>query len=144
MNVLDAENAVFGGFDGLTTGIGVAAALVLSHHSSKSVVVAVLAAALAAAVGMGAGKWLSDSDEGFREASVMFLATSVGGFLPAAPFLFLAASKAFAVALVVCALLGAAIGRLRGGRRRQYAETYGVLAVVVALTVAVGVFAGAN
>lgn len=137
----DSENAIFGSFDGLTTSIGVAAALTLSHHPSASIIVAILAASLAAAIGMGAGKWLSDSDDGFRESAVMFVATAAGGFLPAIPFLLTTPPTAFIISLGLASASGGAIGYLRRRHIRGYIETFGILAIVVAVTIAVGLIA---
>lgn len=122
--------AVFGMADGLTCALG--AILSLSGHAG---LVFATAAALAAAecVGMAAGEWLSDSDEGLGSSVVIGLATGVGGLVPAVPYAFLKGSWAVAASVlvfVVCAGLIALVRRSERGWARALLETYGVLAAV--------------
>jgi len=137
MTVEDREQAIFGSFDGLTTGIGIIAALILAGHS-KAVVVGVMGAAVAAAVGMGAGKWLSTPDRNYGTAGVMFIATLIGGAAPGIPFTFLPLHWAVAATSLIAVGVALQIGWFRGAGIRGYVETAVVLVLVTVLTVATG------
>lgn len=122
--------AVFGMADGLTCALG--AILSLSGHAN---LVFPTAGAVAAAecVGMAAGEWLSDSDEGLGASAVIGLATGVGGLVPAVPYAFLKGSWAVwasVLVFVACAGLIAFVRRSERGWGRALLETYGVLAAV--------------
>lgn len=123
--------AIFGGFDGATSVVGVL--LTLTRHPGQ-IIPAALGLAVAGGVGMAAGSWLSqDSDAGPREALVIGAATAVGTLLPALPYAVLAGTMAIVCSAVVLVLLGAAITVVRSRDRtlrRAAAETYGVLAAV--------------
>jgi VIT1/CCC1 family predicted Fe2+/Mn2+ transporter len=66
----------------------------------------------------------------------MGLATLTGSVLPALPYLVLSGPAAPAVAVVLLAGVAYAVGRLRGHRRHAIRETFAVLAVVLAVSVA--------
>ena len=138
----DRKQIVFGGFDGLTSAVGLIVALVLSAHTG-TLVIAVAGLAVASAVGMGAGEWLGDSESDFGRALVMAAATAVGAFLPAIPFLFLARWPGAVVAMMISLATAVSIGRVRGRGARGYVETLGITSVAVALSVAVSLFLGA-
>ena len=130
--------AIFGGFDGATSVVGVL--LTLTGHPAQILPTA-LGLAVAGGVGMAAGSWLSaDSEAGLREALVIGAATAAGTLLPALPYLLLAGATAMACSGLLLGLLGAAITAVRARDRsavRAVAETYGVLiAVCAAVTVA--------
>lgn len=123
--------AIFGGFDGATSVVGVL--LTLTGHPGQ-VVPAALGLAAAGGVGMAAGSWLSaDTEAGPVEALVIGGATAVGTLLPAVPYMVLAGAAAIVASAVILVLLGAAITFVRARDRspmRAAAETYGVLAAV--------------
>lgn len=128
--------AIFGGFDGATSVVGVL--LTLTGHPEQIIPTA-LGLAAAGGVGMAAGSWLSaDDDAGPLEAAVIGVATAVGTVLPALPYSILAGAAAIACSAVILVLLGAAITVVRARERslrRAAAETFGVLAAVcVAVT----------
>lgn len=85
----DLKQAVFGGFDGCTSALGVVTGLVVAGtHSGSHILAAALGLAIAATVGMGAGEYLSDVTRNLRRAAVMAVATLTGSLLPALPFAF--------------------------------------------------------
>lgn len=135
--------AVFGGFDGATSVVGVL--LTLTGHPEQ-IIPASLGLAVAGGVGMAAGSWLSaDSDAGPVEALVIGSATAVGTLLPALPYTVVAGMLAIACSAVILVLLGAAITLVRArdrSLRRAAAETYGVLAAVCAAVALCAVLTG--
>ncbi len=136
--------AVFGGFDGATSVVGVL--LTLTGHPGQILPTA-LGLAVAGGVGMAAGSWLSaDTDGGPREAVVIGAATAAGTLLPALPYLLLAGAAAMVCSGLLLVLLGAAITLVRAGDRslvRAAAETYGVLIAVSAAVAVAAVATGA-
>lgn len=121
---------VFGAADGLTCALG--AILSLSGHPGLIVRTAVALAA-AECVGMAAGEWLSDSDEGLGSSAVIGVATGVGGLVPALPYAFLGGLWAVVGSVLVflaCAGLISLVRRSERGWGRALVETYGVLAAV--------------
>ena len=139
----DRRQAVFGGFDGLTSALGliVATALTVGVHA---LAVAAVALAVGAAVSMGAGEWLSDPDASRRRAVVMGVATLVASALPAVPFFVLSGLAAFVGCALITTALVVVIAEVRpGGRARSYALTAGILVLAAALAVGSGLIAGA-
>jgi hypothetical protein len=128
----DLRQAIFGGFDGLTSALGVITGLIVAGtDTGPRILAASLGLAVAATVGMGAGEYLSDESRSTRRALVMGGATLAGCMLPALPFALgygtvqLTASGALTVAAALT------IGHYRG-----YRLTLAILAVVAAVTVA--------
>lgn len=139
----DARQAVFGSFDGLSSAIGMIAALAL-RGETHTLLVAAVALAVAAAVSMAAGQWLSDPESSVRRATVMGVATLAGSALPAAPFAVVSGVPADVACLLVTVGCAAAIAELRPGARPQsYALTFGVLVVACGLAVGASLLAGA-
>ena len=110
---------------------------IVAYGSRHPAVVLPLAAsgALSAALSMGANEWLSESGEGFTAGLAMGGATLCGSVLPAWPFAVFPRAVAPLVTLLMLALVAAAVGRMRAGRRHPYAETVGVLAAIAAASV---------
>jgi VIT1/CCC1 family predicted Fe2+/Mn2+ transporter len=135
--------AVFGGFDGATSVIGIL--LALTGHTTQ-VLPAAVGLAVAGGVGMAAGQWLSaDAEAGPAEAVAIGGATAAGTLLPALPYVWLHGMAAIACSAAVLLLIGAVITATRARDRslaRAAAETYGVLlavcAAVAACTIATG------
>lgn len=137
----DARQAVFGGFDGLASAVGLVAAL--AAHGGGQVIRAAIALAAGAAVSMAAGEWLADPQRQTRRALVMGGSTLAGSIAPAIPFLLAAGNVADVGCAAVTAGCGVAIAELRpGGRAASYAATFGVLAVACAAAVAASLAAG--
>jgi VIT1/CCC1 family predicted Fe2+/Mn2+ transporter len=131
-----AGPAVFGLFDGLTSLIGVLLPL-WDRSDPAALVHTALGLALAEAVGMAAGDWLSDSDEGPAAACVIGAATGLGTLLPTLPYALLPADAARPACLAAIATLTLLIALVRArqrGLRRALAET---VLVLLAATVAV-------
>jgi VIT1/CCC1 family predicted Fe2+/Mn2+ transporter len=128
----DLKQAVFGGFDGCVSALGVVTGLVVAGtHSGSHILAAALGLAIAATVGMGAGEYLSDVTRSLRRAAVMAAATLTGSLTPALPFAFgYGTGQIVACGVIVCGS-GVLIGHFRG-----YRLTFTVLAIVCGLTVA--------
>jgi VIT1/CCC1 family predicted Fe2+/Mn2+ transporter len=136
-----ARPAVFGAFDGVTCYLGVLFPLLADP---RLVLPTALGVALAETVGMAAGEWQSNSENGFGASIVVGAASGLGAVLPAVPFGFSHGPAArIASALLVLAVT-AAIAMMRAdkrGHRRAFTESFGILAVV-ALVVWVGTLIG--
>lgn len=138
----DARQAIFGSFDGLSSAIGMIAALAIGGQT-RSLLLAAVALAIAAAVSMAAGEWLADPDSSVRRAAVMGVATLTGSAAPAIPFAVAHGTPAGVGCGVVTVACAAGIAELRpGSRARSYALTFGVLAVACGLAVGASLLAG--
>lgn len=130
--------AVFGAFDGVTCLLGVVFPLL---HDPRLVLPTALGVGLAETVGMAAGEWQSDSENGPAASLVIGGASGGGAILPAIPFGFLPAGPARWVSLALLLTVTGLIALLRAerrGHRRAFTESFGILAVV-ALVVWLGV-----
>jgi hypothetical protein len=134
------RQAVFGSFDGTASLLGVVIYLLLAHPAL--IFPAAVSGAASSAVSMGGGEWLSDSDSGFAASAVMAGATFAGALLPAVPFAFSSGAAAVAGSAAVCLGICVAVARLRENRGfgLALAETLGILAAVLAVTVLCGLF----
>jgi VIT1/CCC1 family predicted Fe2+/Mn2+ transporter len=136
------RQAIFGSFDGLTSALGVMAAAYLTS-TAHVLVAAACGLAIAAAVSMAGGEFLSETSgkEGqVNRAGIMAVATFVGSFLPAIPFLFQAKPAALIVAGVLVLAAAVAIAQYRvpsQGMVRAYLQTYGILVVAAGLSIGV-------
>jgi len=134
------NEAIFGGFDGLTSVLGVIAAAYTSGNMHL-LVVASLCLAIAAAVSMAGGEFLSETTGkagGMHRAGIMAGATFIGAFLPAVPFLFLAKPLALGTGIVLVFCAAVVIAQMRvatHGIVRAYVQTFGVLFVAAGLSV---------
>ena len=135
-----ARPAVFGGFDGTSSLLGVVIYLLFTHPAL--IFPAAVSGAASSAVSMGGGEWLSDSDNGFAASLVMGIATFAGAVLPAVPFAFGSGPAAVISSAAACLGIGVIVARLRPARRMglALAETFGILAAVIAVTVACGLW----
>lgn len=127
-----APQIVFGLSDGAMSILGVV--FYAAGHQGMVVPIA-LSGGLCAAVSMAAGQWLSESDTGPAAAAAMGLATLAGSILPALPYAFLTGRPAPVASFALLAVVALVVGRLRRLRRHRYAESFAVLAVVVAVAV---------
>lgn len=137
------DEAVFGAFDGLTAFEGVLLGL-LGHPAL--VFTAAVGVGVADTVGMAAGEWLSDSDNGPVAAAVIGAFAGVAAIAPALPYALGFPgwwARGWAAGLI-CAVVGwiswQRAGMTRGGkpigRLRAAAESFGVLAVTAAVVAA--------
>jgi hypothetical protein len=104
----EAGEALFGGFDGLTSVIGVIAAGLAVHARLATIAATSAGLAVASAVSMAGGEFLGDVGVAGRRgrALVMGGATLVGSILPALPYLFLSRDAAgVTAALIVAAMV---------------------------------------
>lgn len=131
--------AILGGFDGAASLIGVTVYLAATRHPLL-IFAAALSGALSAAVSMGGGEFLSDSDSGLQASAVMAAATFTGALLPAVPFAFGFTPVTVTACAVTCAMIVLTVAALQPSRRlpRALAETAALLtlAVLVALACA--------
>lgn len=131
------QPAVFGTFDGVTSLLGVL--LGLAGHPGI-ILTAAVGVGTAEAVGMAAGQWQSDSDDGLGAAAVIGAATGAGCIVPALPYAVLHGSAAVAGSAGLILAATAAIGAARadaGHRARTIAQSYAILAAVAAVVFAV-------
>jgi VIT1/CCC1 family predicted Fe2+/Mn2+ transporter len=129
--------AIFGTFDGITSLLGVL--LGLAGHPAL-VLPAAVGVGTAEAVGMAAGQWQSESDDGLGAAAVIGAATGAGCIAPALPYAVMhgaaAASTSAALILGITAAIGYA--RANAGRRlRSTVQSCAILAAVAAVVLAV-------
>jgi hypothetical protein len=127
----DRQQAVFGGFDGLCSLMGLVLYLAIEHGAATALAGA-LTGALGAALSMSTGEWLSDSGAKLRPAVAMGLSTLACSIAPALPLLAGAGTVPIlgcvAVALVLCGV----IARLRPETGwASVAKTYGGFVVCV-------------
>lgn len=133
--------AIFGAFDGMTVVLGVLFSL--TGHPGL-ILAAAFGVGIAEGIGMAAGQWLSDSDDGFGASLVIGLATFVGTILPALPYAVLPSRWAMVASVGVLAVLAGAITAMRADERglgRALAETYGVVVVAAVVVFVVEQFA---
>jgi VIT1/CCC1 family predicted Fe2+/Mn2+ transporter len=132
--------AVFGGFDGTSSLLGVIVYLLATHPSL--IFPAAASGAVSSALSMGAGEWLSDSENGLAASVVMGAATLTGALLPAVPFAFGSGPAAITVSALLCAAIGYTVARLRTNRGLGLAlsETFGLLVVILGITAALAVW----
>jgi hypothetical protein len=128
--------AILGGFDGCASLIGVVIYLLATHPSL--VFPAALSGALTAAVSMGGGEFLCDSDCGWAASAVMAAATFTGALAPSIPFAFSHGPLAVAECAVICVAVVVVVAALREGRGLglALAETAGLMLAAVAVAFA--------
>jgi hypothetical protein len=134
----DASEAIFGASDGLVACLGIV--LAESTQGRHAVLLAAVGLLVAEGLGMAVSDYLSDNGRGLRGAAVMGTSTSATIVLPALPWLAIAGGIAVAASSLLGLALAVAIGRLRGGARRDYLTTVGLLAGVAAVATAAGHF----
>lgn len=143
MTADDKKQAIFGMFDGLTSAVGVVAAGVVAGDL-KQLITFALGLTIASALSMGAGEWLSDTDRNIHRASVMGLATGVGSFLLAIPFLFTHGPLASVGAVLLSIVALVIIAKAKGGSVRNYVETFTIFVVTAVVTIVAALLLGAT
>ena len=134
------RQAIFGSFDGLTSALGVIAAAYLTGNTHILVATA-CGLAIASAVSMAGGEFLSETSKrngALNRAGIMAVATFIGSFLPAIPFLFFVKPVALMVACVLVLAAAAVIAQFRvptQGVVRAYLQTYSILVVAAGLSI---------
>jgi len=128
--------AIFGGFDGTATLLGVVIYLLLTHPGL--IFPTAVSGAISSAVSMGGGEFLSESDTGLAASGVMAAATFTGAVLPAVPFAFTTGVPAITACALICAGIGLVVAWMRHTPSRVVAvtQTLGLLAAVAAAVVA--------
>lgn len=134
------KQAVFGGFDGLVSLLGVLAGLSVAHAHPATVLAVCAGLAIASAVGMAAGDWLAGTST--RMAVVMGAATLTGSFLPALPAALIPSPAGQATTLAVVLAVGVAISEVRARATKRRLPAY--LSTALILVVASGLSIGAS
>jgi hypothetical protein len=130
------REAVFGSADGVTIALGLIVSLAGQQHAMWH---AALGAGLAELVGMTAGKWLSDSSDGFRAALANGTAALATCLVPAVPALLAHGVAALAAELALVAAVASVISWLRPEKGVvAVVQTFGVLALAAGLCWAAG------
>ena len=92
----------------------------------------VLTLAISSAISMGGGEWEADKRAGTREVGIMALGCFCGVFAPALPFFFLKShSMALLGSFMICLLYAAIIARIRGHRWQNYAQSIGIVLLII-------------
>ncbi len=136
--------AVFGGFDGSSSTVGLLAGLYVAHASPATVLATAGGLAVAAAVGMGFGDYLGSSN--VRLAVVMAVATFLGSLIPALPVALVGGTLGYVLAALLVVALGVTIAEVRAterGRFSAYLHTGAVLVAASALSGGAAVGLGA-
>lgn len=131
------REACFGSADGVTIALGLVVSL--AGHPGAMWHAAV-GAGVAELVGMTAGRWLSDSSDGFAVALTNGGAACAACLIPALPALVMArGAVALAAEIALVAVIAAVISWLRPERGvLAVAQTYGVLVVAAGLVMLAG------
>ena len=135
-----AREAVFGAFDGTTSALGVICAVGLG--AAHTLLAAATGLAVASAVGMAGGDYLSDNGRGWPGAATIGAATGIGTMVPALPLTVGHGTAPAVVTGVLVGLTGAAIAIARGGGKREWALTFGILAVASGASIATSALLG--
>jgi hypothetical protein len=139
---------MFGGFDGLTSAVGVILGAIVVGTSTRTLFAVGLGLAVAAAVSMGGGEWLADPDSDLRGAAIMVAATFAGSIAPVIPYLFTSGDLAAGIALGVAVVVGAGVAAARRtlascSTVRAYLSTFAILAGACVLSAGVTAVYGA-
>lgn len=129
-----ARQAIFGSSDGLMSILG--PVMFFASRNPRLVFPVALMGAVSASASMAAGEQMSEQATDWAAVAVMGLATFTGSVLPAFPYLFTRGLPAAGLTAAACMAVAVAVGHLRSWRKRRYAETLAILAVVAALTAA--------
>jgi VIT1/CCC1 family predicted Fe2+/Mn2+ transporter len=130
--------AIFGLADGCMSLIGVTLYLL---GDQRIIFWAALSGAISSAVSMGAGEFMSDSDNGLWPSVVMGACTGLGGLVPAIPFLFTHGTLALVLMGVICLLIGTAVGVMRARTckrhtfRQELLGTYFIFLVIFGVVI---------
>ena len=123
--------AVFGGADGLTLGLGLIVSLA---GQPQALVHAGFGAGLAELVGMAAGVRLSDPSAGWKGAAANGLSGFGACVLPALPYLASSGTAALAASVALIVTVAGVIAWLRPEHGlRAVTQTYGILAAAAVL-----------
>ncbi len=138
--------AIFGGFDGSVSLVGLIAGAIVAHASPHVLLVVAGGAAVSSAVSMAGGDRLAGKS--WRLSAVMGAATFAGSLLPAAPIILIPGVLGVALAALLLAGLGAGIAEVRAhgtpSRGTAYRSTFAMLLVASGLAAAVTIGLGAT
>lgn len=147
----DAQQAIFGVSDGLTSALGVVIPLAVAHRPISLVIFGL---AICAAIGMGGGEYLSDRAGRLRSALFMAVASFVGTLIPAVPFLLLPYGIAgfISAGLVLVTVLAISEVKARDTtgvnrdtkRVAAYGQTVGILLLAGGATTVYALLTGAS
>jgi VIT1/CCC1 family predicted Fe2+/Mn2+ transporter len=133
--------AIFGSFDGIVSVLGVIAAAYVAGSPARTLVIVAAGLAVAAAVSMAGGQFLASAKNvrnPLIQAFVMGIATLLGAFVPAIPFLFLPKPTAAICTAIIVLLVTGWIVRIRAttqGTLKAFSQTYGILLIAAVISV---------
>lgn len=130
--------AIFGLADGCMSLLGV----VLFLHGGAALVVflAAVNGAVSSSFSMAGGQFMTDED--FRAAGIMGLATGIGGILPALPYAFATGTLALWLCIGITMLIGGVVAWMRAqaspkrGWKYTVAVTFAILALIFGVSLA--------
>lgn len=128
--------AIFGLADGMMSVLG--SILFLLGYQHLIVPVALLGG-LSAGLSMANGELMSDSEHGWADATVMGIATFLGTFAPAVPFLFATGWPAMTGLVGVCLVIGVIVGIMRGRQCDEHSMFQEVTMTILTLLVIFGI-----
>lgn len=102
--------------------------------------------AISSAISMGAGEFMSDSDNGLFPSLVMGAATGIGAILPAVPFLFARGPLALTLMALICLAIGTVVGWMRARTcvkhtwQQELFGTYAIFAGIALVVLVCGMF----
>lgn len=134
--------AIFGASDGLLTSLGVV--LALQHAPHHLILVTAMCVSLTGALSMGVGTLLEDDRHGPKEALAMGGATAFGTFIPIVPILVFPLGFALLTTAILSLLMVGVIAKVRGGTRKDFLISYGLLGAVAIPTIALALAFGAG
>jgi hypothetical protein len=136
---MKAKPIVFGGFDGVTSMLGLGLGMTISHQPHTAIWAAAVSTGMASFSGMAGGQYESAPEDGRGAAVACGVATVAGTLAPGVPYLLWSGWVALGWATLVTAALGGLIVWLRPERGwRAIAKTGVLLAGAAVLSFAGG------
>jgi len=150
------RNFIFGVEDSLVSTVGLLSGIAIAGMSREDIFVTGLILIFVEAISMSAGSFLSESSaeeyetkrktisvRSYRSAAIMFVSYFISGFIPLAPYVFMAGASAFitsiVLALVSLVVLGAISARLAQARFLPITLR---MTVIGGLAIGVGILVG--
>ena len=120
-----------GSFDGMNSCLGPLTGTT-ANVTPHALFPMVLTLAVSSAISMGGGEWEADKKAGIREVSIMALGCFSGVFAPALPFFLLPSrSMALLTSFTICLIYAIIIARIRGHRWQNYAQSVGIVLLII-------------
>ena len=132
------SEAIFGSSDGLLAALAVT--LAAGSRGRTAVLLSLFAIFVAEGFGMGVADFLAKekASVGWRQAVAMGVSTGGAILAVGVPWLITSGTSAEFGSVIVALVIGAGISQVRPGGWTAWAQTFGLLAAVAAVTGAVG------